>query len=86
MANATNAPTGQWHVGLCTRRIDRKRLEESAREPCHDIPAPFARSIIASPRDDWRSPPMAGSAEEYAQTARLVGYPGGLGSCIHREE
>jgi len=31
-------------------------------------------------------PPMTGSSEEAVQTARAIGYPGGLGSCIRREQ
>lgn len=37
-------------------------------------------------RQTVRRPPPAGSVEESLETARVVGFPGGLGSTITREE
>jgi hypothetical protein len=48
------------------------------------IATPFGRRLNRSGKQD--TPPMAGSNEEAMQTARVVGYPGGLGSCMRREE
>ena len=44
-------------------------------------------SALCEPEGPRRwTPSPAGSAEEYAETARVVGYRPGLGSCISREE
>ena len=50
---------------------------------------PKSRPFSPDGRDDLETPllpPPSGSREEAAQTARVVGYEGGLDSCIWREE
>lgn len=37
-------------------------------------------------RNEGKLPPPAGSREEAVETARIVGYSPGIGSCIIREE
>jgi hypothetical protein len=46
------------------------------------IPTPFGRRLNQSGKQD--TAPMAGSSAEAMQTARVVGYPGGFGSCLRR--
>ncbi len=48
------------------------------------IPAPFGRRLNRYGNPD--TPPITGSSEEAWQTALVVGYPGGLGSCLRRRE
>ena len=43
-------------------------------------------SRIDSSRNGTPAPAMAGSIEEVLETAAVVGFPGGLGGTIHREE
>jgi hypothetical protein len=49
---------------------------------------PPERSQTVPTPDDVkrRRPPLAGSSEELAETALVVGYRPGVGSCIGREE
>ncbi len=46
------------------------------------IASPFGRRLSRSDKRD--TAPMAGSSAEAMQTARVVGYPGGFGSCMRR--
>ena len=55
-------------------------------EPGREVPEPFGRMVLPSPRDGWRPPPVAHTPAEAWETALIVGYPGGLGSTITREE
>jgi hypothetical protein len=48
------------------------------------IPTPSGRRLNRSGKQD--TAPMAGSSESAMQTARVVGYPGGLGSSVQRGE
>jgi hypothetical protein len=57
-----------------------------ALEPDRNFPTPFGVTVVSSPLDGWRRPPMAGSIEEYVETARFIGFGGGCGGSIGREE
>jgi hypothetical protein len=54
--------------------------------PRRSIPEPFGGCLVRSSRNGRPVPPMAGSWEEYAVTAAVAGFAGGLGGTIHREE
>jgi hypothetical protein len=51
-------------------------------EPGRVVPEPFGRRVLLADRNGWRPPPTAGSPEESAETARIVG----CGGCGGREE
>jgi hypothetical protein len=52
--------------------------------PDRSIPTPLGMCPNGSGKQN--TAPMAGSSEEAMQTARGVGYPGGLESCMRRGE
>ncbi len=52
--------------------------------PDRSIPTPFGRRLNRSGDPD--TAPVSASSEEAKQTALVVGYHGGLGSCLGRWE
>jgi hypothetical protein len=54
--------------------------------PHRSIPEPFGGCLVRSSRNGTPVPAMGGSIEEVLETAAVVGFPGGLGGTIHREE
>lgn len=54
--------------------------------PKRSIPTPFGGCLVHSSRNGRPQPPIAGSIEEALETAAVVGFTGGLGGSIGREE